>query len=258
MRSDIPTLNYKEFGQGDPIIILHGLFGTLDNWQTIAKQLAKDYTVYIIDQRNHGRSPHLPEFNYQILAEDLQHFMESNWIYEATIIGHSMGGKTAMQFAMEYADMIEKLIVVDIAPKAYAGGHQTIFEALFSLELDKIESRKEADAILQGKIADFGVRQFLLKNLTRNKEGSYNWKMNLPVIYENYQAILDNIQGEEPCESDTLFIRGEKSDYIQNDDLSLLQKYFPNSELKTVAEAGHWVHAEKPKELLELVRDFIQ
>lgn len=120
-------LNYKEFGQGDPLIILHGLFGTLDNWQTIAKKLAKHYSVYLIDQRNHGRSPHHDEFDYVVMAEDLHEFMESQWIYKAHILGHSMGGKTAMQFAMEYPDMIDQLIIIDIAPKKYQGGHQLIF-----------------------------------------------------------------------------------------------------------------------------------
>ena len=145
-------LNYKEFGQGDPILILHGLFGTLDNWQTIAKQLATNYSVFIIDQRNHGRSPHMDELDYPLMAEDLYQFMETHWIYKAYIIGHSMGGKTAMQFALNYPDMVEKLVVVDIAPKTYEAGHQTIFEALFSLDLEKIESRKEADEVLQKKI----------------------------------------------------------------------------------------------------------
>ena len=250
-------LNYKEFGQGAPIIILHGLFGTLDNWQTVAKQLAEEHSVYILDQRNHGRSPHLDRLDYKLMAEDLQQFMEANWIHQASIIGHSMGGKTAMQFAQDFPDMVQKLIVVDIAPKAYKGGHQQIFEALFALDLSIVDSRKAADQFLETRIPDFGVRQFLLKNLTRSKDGGYRWKMNLPVIFENYSKILAPIELEEAADMPTLFIRGGKSDYIQEDDLSLLQSYFPNASLKTVEKAGHWVHAEAPVELIEIVKGFL-
>ncbi len=251
-------LNYKEFGQGDPIIILHGLFGTLDNWQTIAKKLAENNTVYIVDQRNHGRSPHADELDYPIMAEDLQQFMERKWIYEAVILGHSMGGKTAMQFALDYPDMVNKLIVVDIAPKAYTGGHQTIFDALLALDLDKLDNRKEADAFLAERISEFGVRQFLLKNLSREKEGGYRWKMNLPAIYHNYSKILAAIESDEIFDEPTLFIRGGQSEYVQDGDMATIKKRFPQSLLTTVENAGHWVHAEQPKELLSLIQDFIE
>ncbi len=251
-------LNYKEFGQGEPIIILHGLFGTLDNWQTIAKKLAENYSVYLLDLRNHGRSPHDDTFDYPVMAEDVRMFMEDNWIHAATVLGHSMGGKVAMQLAINYPDLIEKLIVVDIAPKVYVGGHETIFNALLGLELSTIIDRKAADLFLQSRIEDFGVRQFLLKNLTRNKAGGYQWKMNLPVIYDNYQAILGNIEGDDTCDAPTLFIRGAKSNYVADDDLSLIQTYFPNSALQTVENAGHWVHAEAPADLLGKVRAFME
>jgi len=251
-------LNYKSFGAGYPIIILHGLFGTLDNWQTIAKKLAENYTVYIIDLRNHGRSTHDDRFDYEVMADDLQAFMESHWIYEAHIIGHSMGGKTAMQFALNYPDLVNQLVVVDIAPKAYEGGHQTIFDALLSLDLAKITSRKEADEFLKQKIDDFGVRQFLLKNLTRQKEGGFKWKMNLPIIHQNYQPILSAIESEDSFDNDTLFIRGGISDYVKEEDMSHIKTLFPSAKLATVAEAGHWVHAVAPKTLLELVFDFLE
>ncbi len=250
-------LNYKSFGEGYPIIILHGLFGTLDNWQTIAKKLAEHYSVYIIDLRNHGRSPHEDIFNYEVMADDLQAFMESQWIYEAHIIGHSMGGKTAMQFALTYPDLVNQLVVVDIAPKAYEGGHQTIFEALLSLDVSTITSRKQAAAALESKIPDFGVRQFLLKNLTNDKKGGYKWKMNLPVIHQNYGQILEAIESEETFDNPTLFIRGGASDYIQDEDLTQIKTFFPTAKLETVANAGHWVHAVAPKELLNLVTNFL-
>lgn len=250
-------LNYKSFGEGYPIIILHGLFGTLDNWQTIAKKLAEKYTVYIIDLRNHGRSPHADRFDYEVMAEDLQAFMESQWIYEAHVIGHSMGGKTAMQFALNYPDLVNQLVVVDIAPKAYAGGHQAIFEALFSLNIAQINNRKEADKLLQKKISDFGIRQFLLKNLTRGKAGGYQWKMNLPIIHQNYAKILAAIKSEETFDQPTLFIKGGASDYVEEADLEQIKRLFPKVQLATVANAGHWVHAVAPTELLKLVNDFL-
>ncbi|MEL7221689.1 MAG: alpha/beta fold hydrolase [Bacteroidota bacterium] len=251
-------LNYKSFGQGPPLIILHGLFGTLDNWQTLGKRWAENFTVFLVDQRNHGRSPHLPEHNYPLMAEDLKAFMEANWIYEAHIMGHSMGGKTAMQFALHYPDMVDKLIVVDIAPKQYVGGHEAIVEALNALPLTKIESRSQADAFLAERIADFGVRQFLLKNLTRNKEGGYRWKMNLSVLTKDYQAILQNIGGDDVFDGPSLFVRGGNSNYIETNDLPLLQSSFPEAQLLTIENAGHWVHAEQPAALFESVDAFLR
>ncbi len=249
-------LNYKQFGQGDPVIILHGLFGMLDNWQTIAKKLAENYTVFIIDQRNHGRSPHHPDFDYSLLAEDLHCFMEQQWIYQAHLIGHSMGGKTVMQFALDYPDFVEKMIVVDIAPKKYEGGHQLIFEALFDLDLEHIQNRKDAEQQLEVRIPQFGVRQFLLKNLTRKKEGGYTWKMNLDAIFNHYEDILDTIEGE-PVEIPSLFIKGGLSNYIQKEDSSLIKKLFSHSNIITIEKSGHWVHAEQPDILLEHMKNFL-
>lgn len=230
----------------------------LDNWQTIAKKLAEHHTVYILDQRNHGRSPHLPDFNYQVLAEDLQQFLEANWIYEAHIIGHSMGGKTAMQFALSYPDMVSKLIVVDIAPKQYQAGHQAIFEALSSIDLPTITSRKEVTAQLEQKIKDPATLQFLLKNLTRSKDGQYEWKMNLSVLQEQYDAILDNVQMEDlPFEKPTLFVRGGQSNYVLDSDKEVLQTFFPAAAITTIPDANHWVHATAPDDFLRLVRLFL-
>jgi len=251
-------LNYKEFGQGDPVVILHGLFGTLDNWQTMAKQLAKDYTVIIVDQRNHGRSPHADNMNYSLMAEDLKELLENNWIYKARIIGHSMGGKTAMQFALDYPDMVEQLAVIDIGPKVYKGNHEGIFEALNRVNLAAIEGRKEADAVLAETIEDYGVRQFLLKNLSRNKEGGYRWKMNLPVIQKHYEDILANIEANEVYEGPALFVGGGKSDYISQEDLEEIKALFPDANMEIVEKSGHWIHAEAPKELYSLLTDFFK
>ncbi len=240
------NLNFKSFGSGEPLIILHGLFGTLDNWQTLARRFADHYTVYVVDQRNHGRSPHLDTMDYPALAEDLKAFMESQWIYNAHLIGHSMGGKTVMQFSADYPDMISKMIVVDIAPKAYPGLHEPIFDALFSLDLGAIQSRQEAEALLEPRIEDLSIRQFLMKNLTRSKSGGFEWKMNLPVIYKYYGHILAPISVREAFEAPALFIRGSRSPYILDDDWSLIQDYYPNANLFTIEGAGHWVHAEAP------------
>lgn len=250
-------LNYKEFGQGEPIVILHGLFGTLDNWQTIAKQLAQDYWIFIIDQRNHGRSPHVDELSYRLMAEDLKSFLDEHWMPKAHLIGHSMGGKTAMQFAFDFPDMVDKLVVVDIGPGANKAGHGEIFEALLSLDLDKLSSRTEADESLGRTIKDYGVRQFLLKNLSRNKEGGYRWKMNLKSIYANYQNILAAIDSDGSFDGDSLFIKGGLSDYIKEAEKETINQLFSNVEIKTIEKAGHWVHADSPAELLSAIKGFL-
>jgi pimeloyl-ACP methyl ester carboxylesterase len=229
----------------------------LDNWQTIAKQLADYFNVYIIDQRNHGRSPHVEGIDYQLLAEDLCIFMQNNGMYKAHLMGHSMGGKTVMQFAMNYPDMVEKLAVIDIAPKTYKGGHETIIETLQSIDLTQLKDRKDAENQMLENIPEFGQRQFLLKNLSRDEQtGNYEWKMNLSEIVKNYDKILANIDTTDVFEGETIFIRGEQSNYILDSDVPTLKQFFPNSTLQTIANAGHWVHAEQPKALLEEVMKF--
>lgn len=250
-------LHYKSFGEGMPLLILHGLFGTSDNWQTIGKKLAEDYTVFLIDLRNHGRSPHHPEHTFATMAEDLLHFMEKNWVFKAHMLGHSMGGKTAMHFALHHTDMVEKLVVVDIGPKQYTGGHEDIFRTLIDLDLGQLDDRKEAEAFLEKRISDVGVRQFLLKNLTRHKDGRYEWKMNLPVLWDHYDDILASIESPEPFEGPALFIRGGRSRYIEDADWPGIKAYFPSAQLATIPNAGHWVHAEQPAALLEAVREFL-
>lgn len=250
-------LNFKSFGEGQPLLILHGLFGMLDNWQTLAKRFAEDYQVFIIDQRNHGKSPHHPVIDYPSMAEDLYDFMLDHDLATANVLGHSMGGKTAMQFALTYPEKVNKLIVVDIAPKAYKGGHQLIFEALFDVNLDDVTNRKDAEAILAKKIEEPGVRLFLLKNLSRKKEGGYQWKMNLPAIDKHYFDILKAIETDSSFENPSLFIGGGQSKYIKPTDHEMIYALFPNSTIEMVENAGHWVHAEAPKELLNLVLAFL-
>ncbi|MEN0004603.1 MAG: alpha/beta fold hydrolase [Bacteroidota bacterium] len=251
------NLNFKELGQGPPLVVLHGLFGMLDNWQTLAKRFAQHHTVYLVDQRNHGRSPHASPMDYPTMAEDLHDFLVDKWIHHAHILGHSMGGKTAMEFALQYPDMVDQLIVVDIAPKAYQGGHQVIFDALLALDLSQVKSRSDASTFLESRIEEVGVRQFLLKNLSRAKEGGYRWKMNLPVIHEHYPSILATIEPDRTFEGETLFIRGGQSNYVQANDFPTISSFFPKAQVVTVEQAGHWVHAEAPEALLQHVSTFL-
>lgn len=250
-------LKHKVFGHGPPLIILHGLFGTLDNWQTLAKRWATEFTVLIVDQRNHGRSPHSDAHTYPLMAQDLQEFMQRNGLPMAHILGHSMGGKTAMQFALHHPDMIDKLVVVDMAPKAYPGGHTTILKALNALDLHSLEDRQQADTQLAMSIPQKGIRQFLLKNLTRSPEGGYRWKINLPVLTNHYSDMIRNIDLDDVLEKPALFIRGDRSDYVEDEDILTILDYFPLARLETISPAGHWVHAEQPDKLYQLVRDFL-
>jgi pimeloyl-ACP methyl ester carboxylesterase len=251
-------MNYKEFGQGEPLIILHGLFGTLDNWQTLARSFGEHFTVFILDWRNHGKSAWQNTHRYSDLSNDLNEFMEAHWIHKAHILGHSMGGKAAMQFAADHTDKIDKLIIADIAPHAYTGGHESVFNALFAVDFTKITTRKEVEAILHHHINDIGTIQFLLKNLTRNEENSLlSWKMNVPVLYEYYPEILGNILISEPIKKQTLFLRGANSPYIQDKDWQNILHLFPNAQLNTIPNAGHWIHAEQPLAFANTVQDFL-
>jgi len=245
-------------GDGKPLIILHGLFGSLDNWLSIAKELTDTYQIFLVDQRNHGMSPHSDEFNYGVMAEDLKEFIKEHNIDRPYILGHSMGGKTAMKFALQHGDMWEKLIVVDISPKAYPVHHDVILEGLSAIDVDALKSRGQADKKLAEYVSDFGTRQFLLKNLNRKKSGGFEWKINLPVIKDNIEIIGEGMEEQLAIEKDVLFIRGEKSDYIKNDDVILITQHFPNAKLETVKNAGHWVHAEQPEALLDIMKTFLK
>ena len=253
-------LNHKILGEGFPIIILHGLFGMLDNWQTIGKKLAEEgFMAILIDQRDHGKSPHTSEFNYTLLAEDLFHFMEDNWIYKAHIIGHSMGGKTAMKFAFQHEEMIEKMIIADVMNRQYKGGHESVIAAIDSLNVNEVENRDTIYEHLKSQELDEGTVQFLLKNLSRNKEGGYEWKMNFSLLKEKYQNILDPVAAtNEVCNTETLFIKGENSNYIQDLDFAAIKQQFPNSTITTISNAGHWVHADKPVEFFNAVKEFLK
>lgn len=251
-------LNFKQLGEGQPLIILHGLFGSLDNWMSLAKKWSESYQVWLVDQRNHGQSPHSEDFNYKLMAEDLKEFLSENEIKDPIILGHSMGGKTAMEFAVNYPDQLKKLIVVDIAPIKYEVHHYDIIAALEKVDLTKIESRGDADKVLSKSIKEFGVRQFLLKNLYWESKGKLAWRFNLDVIKNNIIPISEWNISEKQFQKSTLFIKGENSDYIKIEHATEISKRFPNYHMEVIEKAGHWVHAENPEKFSEIVSSFMK
>ena len=250
-------LYYRELGEGKPMVILHGLFGSSDNWLTLGKRFAEAYKVYLIDQRNHGQSFHDDQFDYAVMAADLAHFFKQEKIAPAIVLGHSMGGKTAMEFAMNHQSLVDRLIVADIAPKSYPVHHHTILKGLFAIDLEKLGSRKEADEILGRYVPEVGVRQFLLKNLTRNDQKKFTWRINLPVIAREIEAIGKGLNQNYRFDKPTLFIRGGRSDYIKGGDTHLIHSIFSDVFLQTIENAGHWLHAEQPDVFYRHVMDFL-
>ena len=250
-------LFYREYGEGQPLIILHGLMGSSDNWLPQAKMLSEHYHVFVIDQRNHGQSPHHEELTYEALTEDLLEFIQTHQLRQPIILGHSMGGKAAMNFALQNPDIPEALILVDIAPKAYEIRHDYIVEGLKAVPIDSVQNRNDADEALSRHVADPAVRQFLLKNLMRKPEGGFGWRINLPVIDRSIHAISSGLFAEGCFTKKTLFIRGLKSDYILDEDLETIRKYFPQARLVDM-NTGHWVQAEKPAEFVEEVMKFLK
>jgi len=251
-------LNFQCHGDGFPLIILHGLFGSLDNWQTIARNLGQSYQVFTLDLRNHGRSPHSDIFNYAVMAEDLREFMAAQNLPRAYIMGHSLGGKTAMHFALRHPELVEKLIVVDMAPKAYPPVFAPIFKALLALDLASFRERSEIADALTPAIPEMALRQFLVKNVTRDDTGAFRWKMNLPVIHRNYGVLTAAIETDRTFSGPALFIKGELSNYLLEGDAALIHKLFSRATMKTIAHAGHWVHADAPEQLMKVVCNFLR
>jgi esterase len=255
-------LNFKELGKENAthgtLIIMHGLFGMLDNLMTIGRKFAGSYQVYLLDLRNHGRSNWDNEHNYTVMAADLHEFIQAQAIRKPLFIfGHSMGGKVAMQFAATYHHAFNKLIVVDIAPKAYPVHHGAILDSLDSIDLESITTRNEAESVMINDGLDNGTRQFLLKNLYRTDEGKFAWRMNLEVLTSQIDKIGQVLHYTSPIKEPTLFIRGGKSQYIHASDNEEIKSIFPHSQIVSIEGAGHWVHAEKPDELYEQVMAFL-
>lgn len=249
-------LHYKEQGEGKPLVILHGLFGTSDNWQTHAKKLAEYYRVILVDQRNHGHSPWAEDFTYEHLADDLERLIVHLGIDQFTLIGHSMGGKTAMYYAQKFPNRLEKMVVVDIGIKQYPMHHNEIIKGIKSIDLTTISSRSEAEHAMLPFVDSYGVRQFLLKNLYWIEKGKLAWRMNVNVLEREMEEILAPIPNIEVW-TPTLFIRGALSNYILDEDWEAIEEVFPDATLETIENAGHWVHSEQAEEFIEKVLGFI-
>ncbi|TXK73257.1 alpha/beta fold hydrolase [Mesonia sp. HuA40] len=250
-------LHANIIGQGEPLLILHGFLGMGDNWKTLGKQFAEEgYQVHLIDQRNHGRSPHSEEFSYAILAKDIKNYCREHNLNKVVLMGHSMGGKTAMKTAVSYPELIKDLVVVDIAPRYYEPHHQTILEGLTMLADAKLTSRQDADKKLAEFIDDWGVRQFLLKNLFR-KDNVLKLRVNLPVLKSKIENVGAALEEGELFEGSALFINGGNSNYVRSNDRDLIRKYFPSSQLVTIKDAGHWIHAEKPEVFYQAVLRYL-
>jgi pimeloyl-ACP methyl ester carboxylesterase len=246
-------------GKGKPIIILHGFLGMGDNWKTLANAYADEgFEVHLVDQRNHGRSPHDPAFNYELMAEDLKHYLEDKHLEKASIIGHSMGGKVAMCFATLYPESIDKLIIVDIAPKYYPPHHQQILEGLTQISEAKLTSRTDTDELLANYISVKAVRQFLLKNLYWKTQEELNLRLNLQALKDNIEEVGKGLPQNSKYAGETLFIKGGNSDYIQDKDEKDIASHFENFEIKSIKNSGHWVHAEKREDFLQLSVEFLK
>ncbi|MDP2175042.1 MAG: alpha/beta fold hydrolase [Bacteroidota bacterium] len=251
-------LHYKQYGSsGSPIFILHGIFGMLDNWHNIAKELGNSYQVFTIDARNHGKSPHADEMSYQLMAEDVIELADDLGIDKFILLGHSMGGKTALWTAHQFPERISKLIVADIAPKTYQAGHTTYFKALKNIDWSSLLSRKEIDDALVAYEQNMGIRLFLAKNIERNEAGAFELKCNIDAIEKAYPEIIGGLNFNQINNIPTLFLLGENSNYLKEEDKPFIVSYFKNVTYKTVSNAGHWLHADNPKEFLEKLNSFL-
>lgn len=245
-------------GEGTPLLILHGFLGMSDNWKTLGREFAEaGYQVHLLDQRNHGRSPHSDEFNYLVMAKDVKEYIDTNGLENCILMGHSMGGKTAMTAACLFPHVVQKLIVVDIAPKYYAPHHQEILRGMTAVDEADLSSRGEAEDLLSTYVKEPDVRLFLLKNLYWKSKGKLALRLNLPALIENIEAIGEALPEDQVYSKPTLFVKGERSNYIKEEDLGLIRKHFPSSEIATIPGAGHWVHAENKKAFYRVIMSFL-
>ena len=254
-------LFYRKFGEsGDqPIIILHGIFGTSDNWFSYARRLSQeDFEVYAVDQRNHGQSPHSDNFNYLAMTDDLFDFIDEHEIEDPIILGHSMGGKVAMRFALENPQLVSKLIVVDISLKAYGPRkqHKSIIQAMKSVDLSVVKNRIEVEEQISKLVPEMRIRQFILKNLHRKEKDEFEWRITIPGIEKNLDLLFDGIDTITKFEKPTLFVKGGASDYILLEDYGQIRYNFPNAEIITIADASHWIHVESPERFYQLTMGF--
>ena len=251
-------LHSNIIGEGTPFVILHGFLGMGDNWKTLARQFSQsNFEVHLVDQRNHGRSFHDGEFDYELMTEDLMQYCDANNLDDIVLLGHSMGGKTAMQFATTYPDLVNRLMVADISPRYYPIHHDTILNGLSQLDFSEIKTRGQADEVLSNYVPEVGTRMFLLKNLYWVEKGQLGLRINLPVLKEHVSEVGEALPSHATFQKDTLFLRGDKSEYIGAQDEAIIKRHFPQSEIVTVNNAGHWLHAENPKDFYQAVIDFV-
>ena len=251
-------LHSNILGEGPPLIILHGFLGMSDNWKSLGNQYAEQgFGVHLIDQRNHGKSFHSEDFSYALMADDLEAYMAHHRLDSARVIGHSMGGKTAMFLATQRPERVERLLVADIGPKAYPPQNQDIVDALGTLDLEHISSRSEADQVLSERLHSVTIRQFVLKNLYWREKGKLALRLNYGVLKDHVGAVGDALPSGARYPGPTLFLRGERSDYLTMGDSPGILEHFPNARIETLADAGHWLHAENPKGFLEMSLAFL-
>ncbi|GAA0415876.1 alpha/beta fold hydrolase [Cocleimonas flava] len=249
------NLNANVQGIGESVILIHGLFGSLSNLNMLTKSLSEYFTVHRLDVRNHGESPHLHAMDYPTMANDILSYMDSQGIVSTNLIGHSMGGKIAMQLAMNHSQRINSLVVVDIAPVTYKNRHDDIIKALSSINLEKIKTIKDADDLLSSDIPEKNIRSFLLQNLVKRSAG-FKWRINLKAIESEYPNIVLAPTGST-FDGPTLFLKGNESDYIQAKHKNAIDAFFPNCHLKIIEDTSHWLHAEKPGLFKRIVMNFL-
>jgi pimeloyl-ACP methyl ester carboxylesterase len=250
-------LFYRKTGSGNPILFLHGLFGSADNWVSIAAGLRDAGQIYLLDLRNHGRSPHSNTFDYTVMVEDVYEFLGDLNLRQVTMVGHSMGGMITMQFALSYPHRINKLVVIDIAPRSYPIHHRNIVDGLLSIDINRLKSREEADDQLSRFVDQPRVRQFLLKNLYRNTGGKFGWRLNLRVIAQNLSMLGMGIDSMKTCDNSCLFIRAALSDFIRDADETSIKKLFPRAGIVTVEDTTHWLLAENPAAVTAIIKSFL-
>lgn len=250
-------LHSRIVGQGKPFLILHGYFGMGDNWKSLANQFGESFEMHLIDQRNHGRSFHADEFDYDLMVEDLHEYITHHNLEDIILLGHSMGGKTAMLFAVEYPEIVDKLLIADISPRYYQPHHNEILKALNSVDFSVHTSRKLVEEQLAQYIPEMGVRQFLLKNVYWKEKGQLDFRFNLQSLTENNSEVGKALPSFTSFDGKTLFLAGGNSNYITQDEIPLIKAHFPNAKVVTVPNAGHWLHAENPKGFYEEVIQFL-
>lgn len=252
-------LFFRQMGEGDPVIILHGIYGISDNWVTIGRKLAEKFEVFIPDQRNHGQSPHSDTFSYFALVDDLYEFIDDHQIVNPVLIGHSMGGKVAMNFALENPSKVARLIVVDMSLREYPARkeHMDIIHAMLAVDFNEVATREEVEEIIAEKVRSERIRLFIMKNLYRIGQQRFAWRMNVQSIYENIENVFVGIDSPYTFDKPSLFVKGGASDYILEEDYPAIRKKFPAARFTTIDGASHWVHADRPDELCAAFSGFL-